>query len=122
MYGYNVYEFITDKENNLNLEKAYKFTKVPVTFINYYAINEKISNIEYKLNSLNEYHEKINDFLRFELFSEREFKNKFHALDFHTKYNVNPDIDTYKQWDLFRKLNKFYMENNKDKYYLTKKD
>lgn len=118
LYYYNVYQFLTDKENNLNLEKAYKFTKMPVYKINYYALNNIIKSIEYKLNSLNKYHDKINSFLKFELFADRIIKYRFaNELIFHTKYNVDPDVNTYKSWDLFVALNNFY--KNKTKYHLT---
>jgi len=118
LYYYNVYSFITDKENNLNLEKAKKYTKIPVYRISFYQLNNIIKNFEYKLNWLNKYHERLNKILHFELFSPRRIKKRFSQLEFHTKYNVNPDINTYKSEDLFKKLNEFY--KNKDNYYLTK--
>ena len=122
IFWYNVFEFLTDKENNLNVEKAHKFTRIPVFFINWYDINHIINWIEYKLNKLNRYHKGINKILHFDLFSTREIKYKFKQLEFHTKYNVNPDVSTYKEKDLFKKLNKFYKDKNKDNYYLTNKN
>ena len=116
-YYYNVYQFLTDKENNLNLEKAHKYTKVPVYKINYYELNNLLKKYIYKINSLNKYHNKLNKIFGSELFWERDIKYRFNQLNFHTKYNVNPDINTYEAEDLFKKLNKFYKD--KDKFYLT---
>lgn len=117
IYWYNVYSFVTDKENNLNIEKANKYTKIPVIKLNLYFINKVFKKIQYKLNALNKYHDKLNYILHYDLFSERKIKFRFNQLDFHTKYNVNPDIDTYTPGDLFKKLDNFYKQ--KDNYYLT---
>lgn len=116
-YYYNVYQFITDRENNLNLEKAQKFTKVPVIKLNYYALNGFIKWYERKINRLNFLNKYVNKIVRFKLLTERNIKYRFWQLKFHTKYNVNPDIHTYKSGDIFKKLNDYYKD--KDKYHLT---
>lgn len=121
-FSYNVYEFITDKENNLDLNKAYKFTKVPVFILNKYFLNEIINNFEYFLNRFEEIEEKINYIFKRTIFTRRIIKKKFNQLKFHTKYNVNPDINTYTEGDLFRKLNTFYKNKNKWNFYLTNKN
>lgn len=43
---YNVFEFSTDKESNLDLERAKKLTKTSVYKMNGYAINKVIAKVE----------------------------------------------------------------------------
>lgn len=90
---YDVYNFDIDKENNFEMDKATKRTKVPVIKLNWYYVNKIINKIEKLIR--------------------RRIKFRFKELWFKTKFNADPDVDIYEEWYLFEYLNKYYANNNK---------
>jgi len=92
IYWYNVFEFKIDKENNMNLEQAKRFTKVPVWKINGYKLNIFINKIEKIIR--------------------KKIKYRFKQLPFQNKFNANPENSIYKPWDMQRKLNEYYKKQN----------
>lgn len=95
-YGYDVRSFETDKRENLDKEKATKFTKLPAVFLNWYMFNLVLNKIEKRISKI--------------IKKEFKFKFRFFELDFFSKFNADPDYNIYKKWDLFRYLDNYYKE------------
>lgn len=95
VYWYNVFEFVVDREQNMNLESAKRFTRVPVWMLNFYKFNVIINKIERRF--------------------KRKIKFRFSQLKFFSKFNADPDRNIYTKGDLLVKLNNYY-KNEKDKY------
>ena len=111
LYWYNIYYF----SNNLSwwkkeIDDLTKINKTPIFFLNKYKLN----NIILKLNIW---------FLqikrKYQNFKMIKIKYRFDELDFNSKFNADPDFNTYKENDLFKYLDKFYRnkENRKKMSY-----
>jgi len=107
-FGYNIYFF----ENNLNWrkineEEMKKINKAPIFKLNKYKLN----NIIFKINR------KLLDWKRKYNWVKKLYKinYRFDELDFHSKYNCDPDNSIYKPWYLFEYLDKFYKEEKRKK-------
>jgi hypothetical protein len=90
---YIVYRFDVDKENNFDMEKATKVTRVPVVKFNGYQANKIINKIEQ--------------------FIKKRIKFRFQELGFFSKFNADPDHSCYTPWYLFEYLNTYYKTNKK---------
>ena len=116
IYGYNVYSFTTDKQFNLDVDKAVKYTKIPVFKINKYKLNNFIIWINFKIKWINKILKKFR--IKKEV---PEIKKRFDALRFHTKFNVNPKRNMYQKEDLFLYLNNYFKNDKNYKKMTTSK-
>lgn len=108
IYWYNVYSFTIDRDNNLDIDKAKKYNKVPIFKLNKYALNNFIWKYLLFVNRLNYFHDKINTLFKKDIFWKRNINFRFDALKFHTKFNVNPEYSIYTKWDLFKYLDNYF--------------
>jgi len=87
---YQIFDFVTDKQNNLDIEKAQKRTALPIFTINGYALNKALAKVE-------------------KIMRRKLPKSwKFAPLDFKSKYNCDPDTSIYEPGSIFKKLDAYY--------------
>lgn len=74
---YDVYTFETDKENNLDMERAKRMTKSSVYKLNGYVVNKAVAWLERVIR--------------------RKIRFRFAELGFFSKFNCDPDTDVYER-------------------------
>lgn len=85
---YEIFDFVTDKTNNLDLDKATKRTALPIVKFNGYAANKVLAKVEKLVR--------------------RKIRYRFAELKFKSKFNCDPDTDIYEPGSIFKKLDKYY--------------
>lgn len=120
IYWFNIYKYLTKKEQTELWREFKKLNKIPYLFINYYEINQIIEKIYNRTRKIKWLYRKYirKDKTEFLYKKIILFKNKI--LPYNTKFDIRIDIDIYKPWDLFRYIIK--LEKEKFELEMTKKN
>lgn len=106
-FWYNIYFFQNNSAGRkIEDDELYKINKAPIFFINKFKLNNYI----FKINMW--FLELKRKYNRLKLY---KIKFRFNELQFHSKFNCDPDYDIYKPWDIYIFLDKFYKEEKKKK-------
>jgi hypothetical protein len=102
-YGFNIYSYLTKKEQKEVWKEFKKNNIIPYFFFNFYLINQFCTNWKYLYwKYLYWIYCKLRKKVPVE-FKKSKFLSKY-LLDFNTRFSVKINIDTYNQGDLFRFL------------------